>query len=140
MWREPLLAVLPTGHALAEQPSATWADLAGETFVVRHGGTGPQAYEHIIQRLAGRWALGPSILRCNVERDTLMRMIAQGFGISIAGQAAALVDRPGIAFRPFRDEPEPVPYSAVWSPYNQGPTLRSLLDLARKMGRPDGGT
>lgn len=135
IWHEPLFAVLPADHALAANGGVTWDDLTGETFLVRHGGTGPQAYDHIVLRLAGRWAVAPSILRCDVERCTLLQMIAQGFGVSIAGQAASLVDIPGVVFRPFRDEPEPVPFSAVWSPYNQSAGLRNLLDLARKMGR-----
>ncbi len=135
IWHEPLLAILPADHPLAGNDGVTWDDLAGEAFLVRHGGTGPQAYDHIVLRMAGRWAVAPSILRCDVERCTLLQLVAQGFGVSITGQAAALVDIPGVVFRPFRDEPEPVPFSAVWSPYNQSAGLRNLLDLARKMGR-----
>lgn len=41
IWHEPLLAALPVDHALAGNISVTWADLAGETFLVRYGGTGP---------------------------------------------------------------------------------------------------
>jgi DNA-binding transcriptional LysR family regulator len=135
IWHEPLLAVLPANHPLAESEAVTWDDLTGEAFLVRHRGTGPQAYDHIVLRLSGRWAAAPSILRCDVERCTLLQMIARGFGVSIAGQAAALVDIPGVVFRPFRDEPDPVPFSAVWSPYNQSATLRNLLDMANAMGR-----
>ncbi|MFG1265001.1 LysR family transcriptional regulator [Xanthobacter aminoxidans] len=135
IWHEALLAALPADHPLAESDGVTWNDLTDEAFLVRHGGTGPQVYELIIQRLAGRWASAPSILRCDVERCSLMQMIAQGFGVSVVGQAAALIEVPGVVFRPFRDEPEPVPFSAVWSPYNQSTTLRNLLDLAGKMGR-----
>ena len=135
IWHEPLVAVLPANHALAERDSVAWDDLAEESFIVRHSGTGPQAYEHILLRMAGRWLDAPAIMRCDVERCTLMQMIAQGFGVSIAGEAAGLIDIPGVTFRPFHDEPEPVPFSAVWSPYNQGATLRNLLDLAGKMGR-----
>jgi len=135
IWHEPLVAVLPSSHPLADNESIAWDELAGEAFLVRHNGTGPQAYDHIIQRMAGRWVDAPAILRCDVERCTLMQMIAQGFGVSIAGQAAGLVDIAGVVFRSFRDEPEPIPFSAVWSPYNQSATLRNLLDLAGRMGR-----
>lgn len=62
VWTEPLLAALPASHHLAEQVGVTWADLAKETFLVRHGGTGPQVYDHIVLRLAGHWPT-PSILR-----------------------------------------------------------------------------
>ncbi|GAB1717525.1 MAG: hypothetical protein NTAFB05_25670 [Nitrobacter sp.] len=135
IWTEPLLAALPDRHRLAERPTVTWADLAGETFLVRHGGTGPQAHDHILLRLAGRWPTR-SILRFDVERCTLLSMVGQGFGITIVAAASSLLPTPGVRFLPVTDEPEPVAFSAVWSPYNQSAILRNLLDLARKMAHP----
>lgn len=134
IWTEPLVAALPDRHRLAKQAAVTWADLTGDTFLVRHGGTGPQVHDHIVLRLAGRWP-APSILRFEVERCTLLSMVGQGFGITIVAAASSLLPTPGIVFLPITDEPEPVPFSAVWSPFNQGAALRNLLDLASKMGR-----
>ena len=134
IWTEPLVAAVPDRHPLAERSSVTWADLAGETFLVRHGGTGPQAHDHILLRLAGRWP-APSILRFDVERCTLLSMIGQGFGITIAAAAASLLPTPGVVFLPVTDEPEPVAFSAVWSPYNQSAALRNLLSLASELSR-----
>lgn len=134
IWTEPLVAAVPDRHPLAVRAAVTWADLAGETFLVRHGGTGPQAHDHILLRLAGRWP-APSILRFDVERCTLLSMIGQGFGITIVAAASSMLPTPGVVFLPVTDEPEPVAFSAVWSPYNQGAALRNLLDLANKMGR-----
>lgn len=34
---------------------------------------------------------------------------------------------------PILDEPDPFPFSAIWSPHNLSPALRSFLDLATKM-------
>lgn len=134
IWTEPLVAALPERHRLAEQAAVTWADLAGEIFLVRHGGTGPQVHDHIVLRLAGRWPAS-SIQRFDVERGTLLSMVGQGFGITIAGAATSLLPTSGVVFLPFADEPEPVPFSALWSPFNQGAALRNLLDLATKMSR-----
>ena len=135
IWTEPLVAAVPDRHPLAEQSAVTWADLAGETFLVRHGGTGPQVHDHILLRLAGRWP-APSILRFEVERCTLLSMIGQGFGITIVAAASSLLPTPGVRFLPVTDEPEQVAFSAVWSPYNQSTTLRNLLSLASELGRP----
>ena len=71
-----------SGTNYAAQPTITWADLAGETFLVRHGGTGPQVHDHIVPRLAGRWP-APSILRFDVGRGMLMSMVGQGFGTRV---------------------------------------------------------
>jgi DNA-binding transcriptional LysR family regulator len=134
IWTEPLVAVLPDGHRLAGQSAITWADLVGETFLVRYGGTGPQVHDHIVLRLAGRWP-APSILRFDVERGTLLSMVGQGFGVTIVGAATALLPTTGIVFLPFADEPEPVAFTAVWSPFNRSTTLKNLLNLAGKMSR-----
>lgn len=135
IWTEPLVVVLPDRHRLAQHSAVTWADLVGETFLVRHGGTGPQVYDHIVLRLAGRWP-APSILRFGVERCTLLSMVGQGFGTTIVAASSSLLPIPGVVFLPISDEPEPVTFSAVWSPYNRSTMLRNLLTLASEMGRP----
>jgi DNA-binding transcriptional LysR family regulator len=134
IWTEPLVAALPDGHRLAGQSAITWADLVDETFLVRYGGTGPQVHDHIVLRHAGRWP-APSILRFDVERGTMLSMVGQGFGITIVGAATALLPTTGIIFLPFADEPEPVAFTAVWSPFNRSAALRNLLNLAGRMSR-----
>ncbi len=134
IWTEPLVVALPASHPLAERNGVTWADLAGEVFLVQHSGTGPQVYDHIRLRFAGRW-LSPSILRFPVERCTLLSMVALGYGVTIAGNAHTLIRPPGVAFLPFLDEPDPVPFSVVWRPHNRSAVLRNLINLARRMGR-----
>ena len=134
LWSERLLAVLPSSHPFAGCEGVTWADLASEAFLVRHGGTGPQVHDLIVQRLAER--LPPSsIQRFSVERATLLSMVAQGYGVTIAGEATSLMHAPGVAFLPVLDEPQPIAFSAIWSPYNRSPALRNLLAMAAKMTR-----
>jgi DNA-binding transcriptional LysR family regulator len=134
IWTEPLVAVLPERHPLAGQSVVTWPDLASEVFLVRHGSTGPQVHNHIILRLAGRLP-PPSIQRFDVGRGTLLSMVEQGFGVTIVGAATALLPTFGIVFLPFADEPEPIPFSAVWSPFSQSPAIRNMLVLAGKLRR-----
>ena len=95
IWTEPLVVALPYRHRLAGRTTVTWADLAGETFLVRHGGTGPQVYDHIVLRLAGRWR-APSILRFRGERCTLLSMVGQGFGTTIVAASSSLLPAPGV--------------------------------------------
>lgn len=134
IWTEPLMAALPERNPLAGQSAVTWADLSGETFLVRHGGTGPQVHDHIVLRLAGRWP-PPSILRFDVGRGTLLSMVGQGFGITIVGASTSLLPTSGVVFSPIADEPEPMAFSAIWSPHNRSAALRNLLTLAHEMGR-----
>ncbi|KAA0968284.1 LysR family transcriptional regulator [Aureimonas fodinaquatilis] len=134
IWRERLLAALPARHPLGDGAGVTWADLAGDTFIVCQGGTGPQVHDHIVVRLAGT-SPDLSILRFDVERGTLLSMVAQGYGVTIVGEATSLMHLSGVRFLPILDELEPLPFSAIWSPHNRSPALRSLLDIAGQMSR-----
>ncbi|OIQ93500.1 Hca operon transcriptional activator [mine drainage metagenome] len=134
LWSETLVVALPADHILAKVEEVRWADLVAETFLVRHGGGGPQMYDHVVLRLAEHW-LQPSIRRLDIGRDTLMSMVAQGYGITLTSQAMTKVSFPDVVFRPILDEPEPIVFSAVWSPFNRGQTLRDFLNLAQQRSR-----
>ncbi len=134
IWTEPLMVAIPANHRLADQSGVTWVDLASEQFLVRHGGTGPQVYDHVLLRLAGRWH-PPAIQRFEVELGTLLSMVAQSFGVTLLGAASGLFPTAGVVLLPITDEPEPVIFSAVWSPHNRCAALRNLLTLAGEMSR-----
>jgi DNA-binding transcriptional LysR family regulator len=131
LWTEALHVALPERHSLAEAESVMWSELASENFLTRSGGAGPQAHDHIILRLAGSWSQ-PHIQRFDVARDTLMSMVAQRYGIALTSEAAAQVSFPGVVFRLILDEPEPITFSALWSPHNRSQALMNLLALAQR--------
>ena len=134
IWTEPLMAALSIDHPLANQPSVTWDDLASEQFLVRHGGTGPEVHDHIVLRLAGRWSQ-PAIRRFEVERGTLLSMVAQGFGVTLLGAASGLHPTPGVVLLPITDEPGPIVFSAIWSPHNRSAALKNMFALADELSR-----
>ncbi|MCL7997973.1 LysR family transcriptional regulator [Brucella sp. 21LCYQ03] len=132
IWRDRLMVALPARHLLATRHDVEWRQLAKETFIVRQGGAGPQVHDLIVARSVGKWPT-PEIIRVNVERYTLMRMIAVGHGISLFFQSGATPCATNVVFLPIRDELEAIPFSAVWSPRNRDPALSNLLMIAQKM-------
>ncbi len=104
LWTEVLLVALPERHPLAGAESVMWSELASENFLTRSGGAGPQVHDHIVLRLAGNRSQ-PQIQRFDVAHDTLISMVAQGYGITLTSEAAAQVSFTGVVFRPIRDEP-----------------------------------
>ncbi len=76
LWTEALLVALREGHPLAGAEGVRWPELAGDRFLARSGGAGPQVHDHIVLRLAGNWSQ-PQIQRFDVAHDTLMSMVAQ---------------------------------------------------------------
>ncbi len=134
VWRDRLMVALPARHLLAANQNVEWRQLAEEIFLVRHSGTGPQVHDLIVARSAGKW-LTPAIQRVDVERSTLISMIAAGQGISLFVEEDTAAAQASVVFLPITDEPETIPFSAVWSPRNRDPALLNLLTLATKMGR-----
>lgn len=134
IWTEQLMIALPTTYPFADRNGVSWADLSAETFLVRHGGTGPQLHDHILLRLAERWPR-PSIHRLDVDRLTLISMVEQGYGVTLATKATSQIQFPGVVFLPILDEPGPIVFSAVWSPNNRSQALRDFLELAKRTRR-----
>lgn len=134
LWAEQMFLAVPATHPLATQAAITWLDLATETFLVRHGGSGPQKFEHIVRRFSERQR-SPRIHRYDVARDTLLGLVAADDGITLTSEATTHLPFPGVVFRPIADEPENARFSAVWSPHNRNPALTNLLDLAFAMSR-----
>jgi DNA-binding transcriptional LysR family regulator len=134
LWTEGLMAAIPANHPLTGSKDMTWCSLAADTFLVRYGGDGALLHDRIRLRLTERGP-SPTILRVNVDRLTLMSMVGQGYGVTIASETTAKISVPGVVFLPILDEPEPIVFSAVWSPGNRSPALRAFLDLAQKAAR-----
>lgn len=134
IWRDRLMVALPVKHPLAAQSDVEWQQLASETFLVRHGGTGPQVHDLIVLRSAGRWPT-PTIRRVDTGRSALLSVIASGQGVSLFVEETAAACTPNLILLPVVDEPEAIPFSAIWSPHNRDPALMNLLTLATQMGR-----
>lgn len=128
IWRDRLLVAVSTSHPLATHREVEWRQLADATFLVRSGGTGPQVHDLVVIRSAGKWPT-PLIHRHDVSSSALLSMIASGHGVSLFVEDSAAISSAGVTFLPIRDEPETIPFSAVWSPRNRDPALMKLLSL-----------
>jgi DNA-binding transcriptional LysR family regulator len=138
LWQDRVIAVLPSRHPLSGAKDVDWQDLKEEIFIVSRDPPGPQVHDHIVRRLA---VLGhsPSIERYGVGRETLMHLVALGFGVTLVSEAGTAASYPEVVFRPLSTSTDDVaPYSAIWLPGNDNPALRRFLSLARSMsaGRP----
>lgn len=132
LWSERVFVVLPETHPLASERCVSWEMLRDERFIVKRSDAGPEVHDYVIQRFAG---LGhhPHVERYAVGRETLMHLVAFGFGVSITNEAATATRFPEVVFRPIATGEDALPFSAVWSPANDNPVLRRFLSLARRL-------
>ena len=137
LWEARVFAALPEGHALADGDAIHWESLQDEQFIVSRDAPGPAIHDYIVRRTT-TFGRSPVVERHGVGRETLMHLVALGFGISIASEAATATQYPEVVFRPFAAAEDTLPYSAVWLPGNDNPALRRFLSLARSLasGRP----
>jgi DNA-binding transcriptional LysR family regulator len=132
LWSERIYIVLPMHHPLADGFEVRIDDFVGESFIVSESAPGEEIHDYLVQRLAD---LGhhPDIDQQAVGRDNLLRLVALGRGLTVTSEATIAAQFPGVVFRPIKGEV--LPFSAVWSPRNDNPAFRLLLDLARSMVR-----
>lgn len=128
LWSEQVFVVLPSGRPLADRPSLTWPDLAGETFIISEQVPEREIYNFLVNSLP---KLGQhlEVHRHNVGRDNLLSLVAIGCGLALTSEATTSACFRGLVYRPIAGET--LPFSAVWSPNNDNPALRRLLSMAR---------
>lgn len=128
LWDERILVALPSNHALATRPNASWGDVRNETFLVSADGPGPEIEDYLLRQLS-ELGFRPKILTQKVGRENLLNMVAKGFGLTLTTQSTLGTSYVGVTFVPIGDASECVASSMVWPSSNRNPALRKLLEL-----------
>ncbi len=132
LWTEHVFVVLPSSHKLAEIEKLSWQQIRDETFIVSSGGPGPEIQDYLVKRLAGL-GFRPTIDVHDVSRESLMHLVAIGYGLTLTSSSTVGAPTQGVVFRALVGEEEELPSSAVWSPNNANPSLKHLLALAKRL-------
>jgi LysR family hydrogen peroxide-inducible transcriptional activator len=125
---EPLLAVLPAGHALARKRRLVWADLAEEPFLVLHEMHCLSGQTMSFCREAGA---EPRIVMRGEQLATILDLVSLGLGVSLAPAMAARADRSSRrVYLPFRGEGPAREVAALWHLHRyRTDAARAFLDL-----------
>ncbi len=95
---EPLLAVLPDTHRLADRGPVRLADLAAERFI-----TEPEPEHRSLTHVACRAAgFTPEVAAGSSDYDVTLALVAGGLGVALVPRLAVR-ELPGIAARPLAD-------------------------------------
>ncbi|MFJ1752223.1 LysR family transcriptional regulator [Kitasatospora sp. NPDC088134] len=132
LFREPRALMLPAGHPLAADPTASLEDLA-EVPLLRLDAihSRPAAEVHFPQRtpLGRPIPRGPSC----ASWHEIPVLVAAGFGASIvAARAAEYHARPGVAFVPLRDGPT-LDYGVLLPADGADAPVRAFTDVLRTL-------
>ena len=123
---EPVCAVLPEDHPLADRSELTLDELAGERWVLTPRSSWKPWHEAFDNsfRTAG---FTPNVVHRDASVQGLLGLVAAGVGVTRLGRSASSLRRTGVVFVPLAGEF--VPTEMVWLSGNSSPALHSLLNV-----------
>jgi len=99
--REPFVAVLPARHKLAGKASISPAALKDEPFVLFARHMGSLAYDRTVACCEAE-GFRPNFVQDAPQWPTVLRLVAAGFGVSLAPACVARITTPGVVFKRVR--------------------------------------
>lgn len=133
LWSERLLLAMSAGHRLANEEVVPLDELAHEQFLIRHG-AGREVEEYVLRHLSSL-GFSPNVQTHRLGRQSLMNLVALGFGVTITADSSVVEPTLGVVYRPLVSREPYVPWSGFWNALNGNPTLKQLVALARKSAR-----
>lgn len=134
---QPLVACLPSGHALARHERLPVAALAGQPFALITQAVSPDYYALIVSlcAAAGFSAEGAHELR---HWLSVVSLVAQGLAVALVPAAMQQAGMAGVAFVPLDDADGALPRydtHCLWKPGRDQPALAAFLDQVRGVAR-----
>jgi DNA-binding transcriptional LysR family regulator len=132
---EPLLAVLPDSHPLADAEAVPLERLEGEPFV-----TYPSHFRSVVhdavEDACEAHGFQPVAAHEVAETATLVSFVAAGLGVSLVPASVSNMTVQGAVYRPLVHDATRVELAAAWRRNDDRPVLARALDVIRRdLGR-----
>jgi DNA-binding transcriptional LysR family regulator len=128
---EPMLALLPRGHALADVGEVALADLRGESWIVG----APDPSSSVIAAACHAAGFEPRVAFETDDPLATQSLVAAGLGVSLTTPWLATAQRADVVLRPLA-EPAPARRVSAVVADPAGPGASLLLALAREAAQP----
>ena len=100
---EPLVAVIPEGHALAGSRGLALASLAKESFLLFPRSTSPGFYDSIISACQ-QAGFSPRLGQETPDIPSIVHLVGAGFGVSVVPAALSQIKAEGVVYVPIAGE------------------------------------
>lgn len=130
---EPLIAAVPTDHALARSATIAIEDLAAEPFIM-YAPYEARYFHDLLVELFSRAGLVPNYVQHLAQIHSILAMVHSGVGVALVPEAAMNLHFSGVALRPV-DLPRqrPAELFFVSREDNDNPLLPIVAALAKRM-------
>jgi DNA-binding transcriptional LysR family regulator len=129
--REPLVAVLPEGHPLAEADSVPLEELEGEPFVVYPSHFRSVVHDAVEETCAAH-GFRPHVALEVSETATLVSFVAAGLGVSLVPESVRHMTVHGAVYRPLARDAATVELAVAWRRADTTPVLERALEVVRR--------
>ena len=130
---EPLIAVLPESHPLADAETVPLDELATEPFV-----TYPSHFRSVlhdaVEDACAAHGFKPLPAHEVSETATLVSFVAAGLGVSLVPASVGNMTVRGAIYRPLADDSTRVELAVAWRRDDDRPVLARALDVIRAQG------
>ncbi|WP_214415538.1 LysR family transcriptional regulator [Sphaerisporangium fuscum] len=133
-WREPLTLFLPAGHPLAHAPEpAPLSTLGRIPLVIWPRDVSSRSYDEIIA-LCHQAGIVPRIGAEGRSVQTLLALVAAGFGAAVLADSHRALRRVGVAARPLADTSTTL--YLVWRAADTNPLVNRFRDVLTTLAHP----
>lgn len=126
---EPLCAVVPSAHRLAQCDEITVSELADEPFITFPATTAPALYELVVGCCRDN-GFEPRIRYETHLQQTIVNLVAEGLGVSLVPKSMSKMQLTGAEFRPVTST-RIVELGIIWAAENDNPCLTRFVESAR---------
>jgi DNA-binding transcriptional LysR family regulator len=133
--REPVVAILPENHPLADREMVPLEALAREPFIMVPRGREPNLYDLYVS-MCRRAGFSPHVVQETNRIHTLVALVATGMGVAFASAAVTKFSRPGAVYRKLEGTMAEAEIALAWRREDTSPMLGNFLALAREITSP----
>ncbi len=130
IWLEPLVAVLPLSHPLADKHRISLQRLKSEPWIIVHRENGSRLHDETIAACAAA-GFEPRVVQRTTRLTTAISMVASGIGVALLQITSARLAFGGVAYRPLRSPGTSIPVAFAWRRDQTAPVLAHFMAVVR---------
>ncbi len=131
IFREPLLAAIPSDHRLCSCGTLTWSSLHKETFLTQEWDGSHAAREFFASLLGTSIKFHPHA----ASKQSMLGLVGAGFGVTLATKSQSEVSVPGVVFRAIAEANAWVSVDLSWMPDSEEAVVGRFLAFMRDYSR-----
>ena len=128
---EPLVAAVPSGHALAGRREVELGALAGETFILYPRAVRPGLADTVIAACEAAGFL-PKVGQYAPQLSSTINLVAASLGISIVPDSMRCLQAHAVTYLPLRGEPLHALLGIAYRTQESASVVHNFIDIARR--------